>query len=185
MTAWTYEIKTGPDGEENYVWVHDEAGGVVCVAKTHHASRIVKAVNAVAHVDGIYKGAIDNLNHHQRQLDADGIDVGVSRQALCEVLAGLEAALALPSALSLPAQGWRDMASAPRDGRWVWLWNKHAEPGNEAQRFFWSTHYSVFGLGGCWTDHYGSTMGDGIDFDWWRDTLPADYAAPAPAGGDK
>jgi len=47
----------------------------------------------LAHIDGIYKGAIDNLNHHQMQLDMDGVMVGVSRQALCEVLAGLEAAL--------------------------------------------------------------------------------------------
>lgn len=48
----------------------------------------------LAHIDGIYPGAIDNLMHHQRQLDADGIDVGVFRQALCEVLDGLNAALA-------------------------------------------------------------------------------------------
>ena len=48
----------------------------------------------LAHIDGIYKGAIDNLNHHQTQLDMDGVMVGVSRQALCEVLAGVEAALA-------------------------------------------------------------------------------------------
>jgi hypothetical protein len=48
----------------------------------------------LAHIDGIYKGAIDDLNHHQTQLDIDGVMVGVSRQALCEVLAGLEAALA-------------------------------------------------------------------------------------------
>lgn len=47
----------------------------------------------LAHIDGIYRGAIDNLQHHQRQLDQDGIEVAVSRQALWEVLAGVEAAL--------------------------------------------------------------------------------------------
>lgn len=30
--------------------------------------------------------AVENLRHHQRQLDADGIEVGVSRQALERVL---------------------------------------------------------------------------------------------------
>lgn len=47
----------------------------------------------LAYIDGIYRGAIDNLQHHQRQLDQDGIEVAVSRQALWEVLAGVEAAL--------------------------------------------------------------------------------------------
>ena len=59
---------------------------------------IEKLEARLAHIDGIYRGAIDNLNHHQRQLDMDGVEVGVSRQALCEVLIGVEAALsaALP-----------------------------------------------------------------------------------------
>lgn len=75
---------------------------------------------------------------------------------------------------------WRPIATAPRDGRAVWLWNKHADA---PQRFTWSTHYSVFGLGGCWTDGL-CTMGDVIDFDFWCEQLPADYASPhraAPA----
>lgn len=37
--------------------------------------------------------AIDQLRNHQTQLDMDGIQVGVSRQAIDEVLAGLDAAL--------------------------------------------------------------------------------------------
>lgn len=40
----------------------------------------------LAHIDRIYLGALDNLRHNQRQLDADGIHVAVSRQALNEVL---------------------------------------------------------------------------------------------------
>jgi len=55
----------------------------------------------LAHIDGIDAGAIDNLHHHQRQLDADGIEVGVSRQALLEVLTGVEAAL--PALRAAPA----------------------------------------------------------------------------------
>lgn len=47
----------------------------------------------LAHIDGIYRGAIDNLLHHQTQLDMDGVMVGVSRQALCEVLDGVQAAI--------------------------------------------------------------------------------------------
>lgn len=47
----------------------------------------------LAHIDGIYRGAIDNLLHHQTQLDMDGAMVGVSRQALCDVLDGVQAAI--------------------------------------------------------------------------------------------
>lgn len=75
----------------------------------------------LAHIDGINAGAIDNLRHSQRQLDADGIEVGVSRQALCEVLAGMEAALSAPALRAAPAgdvvaADWRDDPSA--DERW-------------------------------------------------------------------
>lgn len=36
------------------------------------------------------EGAINNLKNHQQQLDGDGCFVGVSRQALDEVLAAIE-----------------------------------------------------------------------------------------------
>ena len=77
---------------------------------------------------------------------------------------------------------WQDIETAPRDGRYVWLWNKHADhPADAPQRFFWSTHYSVFGLGGCWTNGL-ATMGDKIDFDFWCEFLPAGFLDPyAPA----
>lgn len=45
-------------------------------------------------LEGIPHGAIDALANNQRQLDVDGCEVGVSRQAIDEVLAGLRAALA-------------------------------------------------------------------------------------------
>ena len=65
------------------------------IAEMDRRGRVIEQLEArLAHVDGIYLGAIDNLLHHQRQLDADGIEVGVSRQALTEVLNGLNAALA-------------------------------------------------------------------------------------------
>ena len=99
---------------------------------------------------------------------------------LMDILSRCEAQ---PEAQAVPER-WKPINTAPRDGRWVWLWNKHASSGYEAQRVRWSTHYSVFGLGGCWTDGYGSTMGDGVDFDFWRETLPADFVPPAsPATG--
>lgn len=78
------------------------------------------------------------------------------------------------------ATEWAPIKTAPRDRTWVWLFNKHNE---EPIRLFWSTNYSVFGLGGCWTDGF-CTMGDGIDFDFWCPVLPADYVNPhhtAPA----
>jgi hypothetical protein len=71
---------------------------------------------------------------------------------------------------------WQPIETAPRkQGDWLWLWNKHADG---PQPFTWSTSYSVFGLGGCWTEGV-STMGDKIDFDWWWDgPLPANYPNP-------
>ncbi len=77
--------------------------------------------------------------------------------------------------------GWKPIATAPRDGSLVWLWNKHAKHAVDSpQRFWWSTHYSVFGLGGCWTDGL-ATMGDKIDFDYWREELPANFINPYAA----
>ena len=64
-------------------------------AEMDRRGKVIEQLEArLSHIDGIYKGAIDNLNHHQRQLDMDGIEVAVSRQALTEVLIGLEAAFA-------------------------------------------------------------------------------------------
>lgn len=72
---------------------------------------------------------------------------------------------------------WQPMGTAPRDGSPVWLWNKHS---TEPIPLWWSDHYSIFGLGGCWTDGF-CTMGDGIDFDFWCRALPADYRNPHDA----
>ena len=80
--------------------------------------------------------------------------------------------------VSEEATAWQPIESAPRDGRWIWLWNKHCEDKSLApQAYRWSTHYSVFGLGGCWTDGF-ATMGDKIDFDFWCEVLPANFADP-------
>lgn len=80
MSVTTFSTQATPD---KFAAEMDRRGTVI----EHLEARL-------AHIDGIYKGAIDNLMHHQRQLDADGIEVGVSRQALCEVLDGVNAALA-------------------------------------------------------------------------------------------
>jgi len=77
-----------------------------------------------------------------------------------------------------PVAVWQPIATAPRDGSLVWLWNKHClDKANAPQQFWWSTNYSVFGLGGCWTDGL-CTMGDVIDFDFWCDALPANFMDP-------
>lgn len=63
------------------------------VAEMDRRGEVIERLEArLAHIDGIYRGAIDNLLHHQTQLDMDGVMVGVSRQALCEVLDGVQAA---------------------------------------------------------------------------------------------
>ena len=60
-------------------------------AEMDRRGNVIEQLEArLAHIDGIYAGAIDNLNHHQRQLDQDGIEVAVSRQALTEVLQAVE-----------------------------------------------------------------------------------------------
>jgi len=55
-----------------------------------------------------------------------------------------------------------DWTKAPRDGSEVLL--RLHNGGVHVGR--WSTSYSVFGLGGCWTDGF-STMGDKIDYSHW------------------
>lgn len=90
------------------------------VAEMDRRGKVIERLEArLAHIDGIYPGAIDNLLHHQRQLDMDGIEVAVSRQALCEVLAGIGAALTAAPSPSSEAVGWRPIESAPRDGAWI------------------------------------------------------------------
>lgn len=49
---WRFDIKYGPEGEANYAWVYDEAGRMICTARTHDAARIVEAVNAYAVIAG-------------------------------------------------------------------------------------------------------------------------------------
>lgn len=55
-----------------------------------------------------------------------------------------------------------DWSAAPRDGSNVLL--RLHDGGIHISR--WSTSYSVFGLGGCWTDGF-CTMGDKIDYSHW------------------
>ena len=93
------------------------------------------------------------------------------------ILAALEPT-PTPDAREKADAAWKPIESAPRDGRWVWLWNKNCEDKTLApQAYRWSTHYSVFGLGGCWTDGL-ATMGDKIDFDFWCELLPANFVDP-------
>lgn len=43
--GWKYGINYGPDGEANYANVYDAAGALVGNLKTHHAIKVVDAVN--------------------------------------------------------------------------------------------------------------------------------------------
>lgn len=45
LKPWRYEIKYGPDGEDNYSWVYDDHGAMVATMKTHKAKQIVDAMN--------------------------------------------------------------------------------------------------------------------------------------------
>jgi hypothetical protein len=73
-----------------------------------------------------------------------------------------------------------DWENAPRDGSWVLLLSKgdHADYRIE-QRLFWSKHYSIHGLGGCWSDGF-VTMSD-LDFIGWRfDASPREGHVEVP-----
>lgn len=61
---------------------------------------------------GMPSCALDALKNNQRQLDFDGCEVGVSRQALDEIIAAYEAlsARVAGEASVTGAEGWRTMA---------------------------------------------------------------------------
>ncbi len=71
-----------------------------------------------------------------------------------------------------------DWEQAPRDGTWVLLLDKDHHPGQyrTEHRLFWSKHYSIHGLGGCWSDGF-VTMSD-LDFVGWRYASPEAGSAP-------
>lgn len=74
--------------------------------------------------------------------------------------------------------GWSDdWSAAPRDGTYVEL----RLPEGNTLTLRWSDHYSIFGLGGCWTDGF-CTMGDKIDFTHWRPAPVLDALHDAYSG---
>lgn len=86
----------------------------------------------------------------------------------------LYAAPVVASAKAGEPTAWRlEWANAPRDGTWVRL----RYPSGDETRLVWSTHYSINGLGGCWTDGF-CTMSD-LDFTGW---LAAAHQSPMGEG---
>jgi hypothetical protein len=72
-----------------------------------------------------------------------------------------------------------DWENAPRDGTRVLLLSKGTHPDYRVeQRLFWSKHYSIHDLGGCWSDGF-VTMSD-LDFIGWR----FDASPPMPGRGE-
>jgi len=135
---------------------------------TYPASRLSEAVSAAywlaaCHEDQATVMAIGRMQEAEERLASIAEAMGFTIERI----------------VSEPAvTAWQPIATAPRDRSLVWLWNKHCADKSEApQRFWWSTHYSVFGLGGCWTDGL-CTMGDKIDFDFWCHDLPANFLDP-------
>jgi len=61
---WRYEIQTGPNGEQDYAWVYEPGGAMVCTAKLHHAFMIVGGMNNVDFLSSqlsLANGMIDEL----------------------------------------------------------------------------------------------------------------------------
>ncbi len=46
MNRWRYEVKHGPDGEQNYAFVFDGNNNLVGNLKMHHAIAVVDGMNA-------------------------------------------------------------------------------------------------------------------------------------------
>lgn len=65
----------------------DQLNVLYAVPPSPPRDEVVEALKAIP------QGAIDALRNNQRQLDMDGVEVGVSRQAIDEVLVGIDAAL--------------------------------------------------------------------------------------------
>jgi hypothetical protein len=61
------------------------------------------------------RAAIENLRECQRQLDADGCEVGVSRQALDETLTALDYAVAMLNVIAGGASDADALAKAALD----------------------------------------------------------------------
>jgi len=151
------------------------------VAEMDRRGKVIERLEArLAHIDGIYPGAIDNLLHHQRQLDMDGIEVAVSRQALCEVLAGIDAVLAAAPSPSSEAVGWRPIETAPKDGT-----NVLGAHDRAAIVVYWQHEWTVDGAPGWAT---GETDLGGYFFTFpvthWR-VLPPLPSAPVSHGGGR
>lgn len=163
------------------------------VAEMDRRGKVIERLEArLAHIDGIYPGAIDNLLHHQRQLDMDGIEVAVSRQALCEVLAGIDAVLAAAPSPSSEAVGWRPIESAPKDGTRIIVkavtfgWSsdvcQNVATGDKAVEARWAKDLSgeYKWLEWCGNDRTYSTGGALVPLGWLP--LPA---APVSHGGGR
>jgi hypothetical protein len=101
--------------------------------------------------------AIENLRTNQQQLDMDGIIVGVSRQALEEVLAYVERLRAVP------APGWRAMPKEqpgvyPFTGeRMIVGWNDISSLPMHVELGRWR---SGTGKGSGWCNTYGHSFGN-------------------------
>lgn len=150
------------------------------VAEMDRRGKVIERLEArLAHIDGIYPGAIDNLLHHQRQLDMDGIEVAVSRQALCEVLAGIDAVLAAAPSPSSEAVGWRPIESAPKDGTKILYRNRFKSIGF----CHWDEGYDDDDQP-CWWDNEAD---DEVCPVVWlpADALPAFPSAPVSHGGGR
>lgn len=103
--------------------------------------------------------AIEQLTMHQQQLDMDGVFVGVSRQALDEVLAYVTR-----------ADGWQDIADAPELERVrVAGW----QPRSGTCQGYWWHHEDVI-CDGKAVDHPEATL-------WMPIHVPT---FPTPPGGD-
>ena len=83
------------------------------------------------------------------------------------------------------ASDWRPIETAPRDGTEIVAYLGGSsmanieDPDNRFRVLRWSTHYSIFGLGGCWTDGL-CTLGDRIDVTHWMPLPEPPETAPNP-----
>ena len=114
---------------------------------------------------GMPSGALDALKNNQRQLDFDGCEVGVSRQALDEIIAAYEALSARVAGEAMPV--------AVRQLEWETVSKTFIRASVPSLKLF----YGIVFMGGSWVSQWGGSGHRAEDLSVIMDAAQADFEA--------